>query len=119
MTRLAEAHIARAQKKTAAEIEHLRAAVALEDSMDYNEPRDWLYPMREPLGAASLQAGKITEAESIFREDLNRNPNNARSLFGLAECLKARGRTADFESARRQFEKAWKKADMNLTLADM
>jgi tetratricopeptide (TPR) repeat protein len=119
MTRLAEAQIARAQKQTAAEIEHLRAAVALEDSMDYNEPRDWLYPMREPLGAASLQAGKITEAESIFREDLNRNPNNARSLFGLAECLKARGRIADFESAHKQFEKAWKKADMNLTLADM
>jgi len=119
MTRLAEAHIARAQKQTASEIEHLRAAVALEDSLDYNEPRDWLYPMREPLGAALLQAGRIAEAESVFREDLNRNPNNARSLFGLAESLKARGKTADAETAQKQFENAWKKADTKLTLADM
>ena len=119
MTRLAEAHIARAQKQTAAEIEHLRAAVALEDSMDYNEPRDWLYPIREPLGAALLQAGETAEAENVFREDLKRNPNNARSLFGMAECLKARGKTADAETAQKQFESAWKKADTKLTLADM
>jgi predicted Zn-dependent protease len=119
MTHLVEAHIARQQKQTGAAINHLRSAVALQDSLDYDEPPDWLYPMREALGAALLQAGKTAEAESVFREDLKRNPNNARSFFGLAESLKAQGKTADVDTAQKQFEKAWEKADMKLTLAEM
>jgi cytochrome c-type biogenesis protein CcmH/NrfG len=75
--------------------------------------------MREPLGAALLLAGKAAEAESVFREDLKRNPNNARSIFGLAESLKAQGKIADNDATRQQFEKAWKRADTKLTLAEM
>jgi tetratricopeptide (TPR) repeat protein len=119
MSRLVEAHMARAQKQVDAAIGHIRAAVALQDSMDYDEPPDWLYPMREPLGAALLTAGKPAEAESVFREDLKRNPNNARSLFGLAESLKAQSRTAEADAARQQFQNAWKNADTKLTLAEM
>jgi tetratricopeptide (TPR) repeat protein len=119
MAHLVEAHVARQQKQASAAIDHLRSAVALQDSLDYDEPPDWLYPMREPLGAALLQAGKASEAESVFREDLKRNPNNARSFFGLAESLKAQGKTADGDAARQQFEKAWKKADRKLTLEEM
>ena len=119
MSHLVEAHMARAQKQVDAAIGHLRAAVSLQDSMDYDEPPDWLYPMREPLAAALLTAGKPTEAESVYREDLKRNPNNARSLFGLAESLKAQGRTADSDAARQQYQNAWKNADTKLTLAEM
>jgi len=119
MAHIAEAHIARAQKEMSDVIANLRAAVALQDSMDYNEPPDWLYPMREPLGAALLQAGKAAEAEAVFREDLRRNPNNPRSLFGLSECLKAQGKAGDAAKVQQQFEQNWKKADTKLTLADM
>ena len=119
MAHLVEAHIARAQKQTNAEIEHLRSAVAIEDALDYNEPPDWLYPLREPLGAALLGARKAAEAESVFREDLRRNPNNARSFYGLAESLKAQGKTADAAAAQQQFQQGWKKADTKLTLAEM
>jgi len=119
MAHLVEAHIARQQGQTDAAINHLRSAVELQESLDYNEPPDWLYPMREPLGAALLKSGKTSEAESVFREDLKRNPNNARSLFGLAESLKVQGRTADAAATQRQFEEAWKKADMKLTLGEM
>jgi tetratricopeptide (TPR) repeat protein len=119
MAHLAEAHIARQQEQTDAAINHLRSAVALQDALDYNEPPDWLYPLREPLGAALLKAGKTSEAESVFREDLKRNPNNARSWFGLAESLKAEGRAAEAAAAQEKFEKGWKKADMKLALAEM
>jgi tetratricopeptide (TPR) repeat protein len=119
MAELVETHIAGAQKQTSAAIEHLRSAVALQDSMDYDEPPDWLYPMREPLGAALLQAGKAAEAESVFREDLKRNPNNARSFFGLAESLKAQRKTAEAAAAQQKFEQGWKRADAKLTLAVM
>ena len=111
--------MARAQKEYGAVLDHLRAAVALQDSMDYDEPPDWLYPMREPLGAALLQTGKSADAEAVFREDLRRNPNNPRSLFGLAESLKAQGKSTDAAKVQQQFENAWKKADAKLTLAEM
>jgi tetratricopeptide (TPR) repeat protein len=119
MDHFVEALIARAQKQTGAMIDHLRAAVALQDSMDYDEPPDWLYPMREPLAAALLQAGKAAEAEAVFREDLKRNPSNPRSLFGLAESLKARGNATESAKVRRRFEKSWQKADTKLTLDQM
>ena len=119
MAHLVEAHIARAQKQTAAEIQHLRSAVSLEDALDYNEPPDWLYPMREPLGAALLEAGRAAEAENVFREDLKSNPNNARSYFGLSESLKAQGKIAEADAAQQQFQQGWKKADTKLTTAEM
>jgi tetratricopeptide (TPR) repeat protein len=119
MDHLAEAYIARAQKQTDAAIEHLRSAVSLEDSLDYNEPPDWLYPLREPLGAALLQAGKAAEAEKVFRDDLKQNANNARSFFGLAESLKTQGKTSEAAAAQQQFQKGWKKADVKLALAEM
>ena len=119
MAQLVEAHVARARKESGAVIDHLRNAVALQDSMDYDEPPDWIYPMREPLGAALLQANKAAEAESVFREDLKRNPNNPRSLFGLSESLKAQGKSAEAAKVRQHFEASWKKADTKLTLEEM
>jgi tetratricopeptide (TPR) repeat protein len=119
MAHLVEARIARAERHTDDAVAHLRNAVSLEDSMDYNEPPDWLYPLREPLGAALLQAGKAAEAEKVFREDLKQNPNNARSYFGLAESLKAQGKTADAAAAEKQFRQGWKKADTKLALAEI
>ncbi|HEX4642165.1 MAG TPA: hypothetical protein VH161_01815, partial [Candidatus Acidoferrales bacterium] len=118
MDHLAEAYIARAQKHSEAAIEHLRSAVSLEDSMDYNEPPDWLYPLREPLGAALLLEGQAAQAEKVFREDLKQNANNARSFFGLAESLNVQGKTAEAASAQQQFQRGWKKADVKLALAE-
>jgi tetratricopeptide (TPR) repeat protein len=119
MAHVVEAHIARAEKQTAGVVPNLRAAVALQDSMDYDEPPDWVYPMREPLGAALLQAGEAAEAEAVFREDLKRNPNNARSLFGLSECLKAQGKAVNAARVEKVFEERWKKADTKLTPSEM
>lgn len=119
MDHLVEAHVARAEKKSGEEINQLRAAVELQDSMDYDEPPDWLYPLREPLGAALLKANQAGQAEAVFREDLKRNPNNPRSLFGLAESLSAAGNAVEAGKVRAQFEKSWKRADGKLTLDQM
>jgi predicted Zn-dependent protease len=117
MVHLIEAHITAAHLQHDAAIGHLRSAVSLEDSMDYNEPPDWLYPMREPLGAALLGEGKPAEAEGVFREDLKHNHRNPRSLFGLAESLKAQGKAAEAQTVQKQFEQAWKNADTKLDLS--
>src|SRR5689334_10737651 len=82
MSEIVEASLANAQRQLDVAIAHLQRAVSLEDTLDYDEPPDWLAPARESLGAALLKAGKTTEAEAVFREDLQRNVRNPRSLFG-------------------------------------
>jgi tetratricopeptide (TPR) repeat protein len=119
MSEMVEARLARAQNETDAAITHLQSAVLLEDTLDYNEPPDWLAPTRESLGAMLLQTGKAAEAETVFREDLKRNPRNPRSVFGLAEALKAEHKVAEAAAVRQQFQRAWKNADTKLTLSEM
>jgi tetratricopeptide (TPR) repeat protein len=57
-------------------VAHLERGVELEDAMRYNEPSDWLYPMRHSLGAVLLATGQAPKAETVYREDLRRNPEN-------------------------------------------
>ncbi len=89
-------------------VEKWNAAVALQDHLNYNEPPDWYYPVRESLGAALLRSGKPAEAEKIFRDDLQKNPRNPRSLFGLSESLEAQKKTVDAQWVRTSFDTAWK-----------
>ena len=96
-----------------------RQAVALQDRMPYDEPPDWYYPIRESLGAALLMSGKAAEGEQVFRDDLNRNPRNPRSLFGLQAALAKQGKDADAGWVQRQFDAAWKNADTKLTIEDL
>jgi len=119
MAHLIEARMAAAQGQKDMAVHHLQEAVTLEDTLDYNEPPDWLFPMRESLGGALLAAGKPAEAERIFRDDLKKNARNPRSMFGLAESLKAQGKTEEAKAAREQFEKAWKGADTKLEISDL
>ncbi len=93
-------------------------AVALHDALAYDEPPPWYYPLRESLGAALFRAGRESDAEAVFREDLRRNPRNARGLFGLWQSLKKQNKTMDAEWVQRQFEEAWKSADIKLRIED-
>jgi tetratricopeptide (TPR) repeat protein len=113
------AKIAMAKHDTKGAIAKLRDAVAAQDQLKYNEPQDWFYPVRESLGAALLMDGDAAGAEKVFREDLDRNPRNPRSLFGLREALKAQKRDYDAGFVDKQFQDAWAKADAALRLEDM
>ncbi len=114
-----EARMAAAQGKKEDAIAHWGEAVKLQDALNYSEPATWYYPVRESLGAALLAAGRATDAEKIFREDLEKNPRNPRSLFGLAESLKAQKRDVDAAWVRRQLDAAWASADTQLRLSDL
>jgi predicted Zn-dependent protease len=93
----------------------LRAAVAEQDTHWFTEPPPWYSPVRQTLGAVLLQAGRAADAERVYRDDLARNPNNGWSLFGLAQSLRAQGKTADAAQVDGNFRKAWSKADVQLT----
>jgi hypothetical protein len=87
-------------------------AVAAEDKLGYNEPPDWLLPERERLGVALLKAGRASEAESVFRDELAKHPRNPRALFGVWKSLQAQRR--DATSAQHAFADAWAGADVVL-----
>jgi hypothetical protein len=75
--------------------------------------------VRESLGGALLLDGKADQAEAVFRADLLRNPRNPRSLFGLLKSLEAQKKNSDAVWVRREFEAAWKDADVTLGLGDL
>ena len=81
--------IAAASGDKAAAADDYRKAIALQDQLNYDEPRDRYYPVRETLGAALFIDGDITGVEAVFRADLERNPHNGRSLYGLSQALEA------------------------------
>ncbi len=114
-----DAKIAVAKKDLPSAITQLREAVTVQDSLNYNEPQDWIYPVRESLGAALLMSGNAADAEQVFREDLARGPRNPRSLFGLISALKAQKRDYDAQFVDKQFQDAWKKADTQLRVEDL
>ena len=68
------AKIAMAKKDDARAIAMLREAVAIQDKLNYGEPPDWFFPVRESLGALLLKNGDAPGAEKVFRADLDRNP---------------------------------------------
>lgn len=93
-------------------------AIAAQDALDYDEPPAFPWPVREALGAQLLRSGDAAGAEKVFRDDLAKSPNNPRSLFGLSESLKARGRHFDSDQVRKDFDQRWGGADMKLQIED-
>ena len=114
-TAMVEGRIAQAGGRTNDEIAALRGAVAAEDKLTYDEPRNWLAPTRQSLGAALLRANDPRGAEQVYREDLKQNPDNGWSLFGLAAALRAQGRIEEAKATTAAFTKAWRLADVTLT----
>jgi tetratricopeptide (TPR) repeat protein len=93
-------------------IGHFRAAVRLEDGLTYDEPPPWYHPVRNLLGEALLQAGRVAEAEAAFREDLRFMRETGWSLAGLERALRAQGRKGELAEVRQRLEKAWQYADV-------
>jgi tetratricopeptide (TPR) repeat protein len=113
------AKIAVAKKDNAGATAMLKEAVAIQDSLKYGEPPDWFFPVRESLGAVLLSSGNAAEAEKVFREDLDRNPRNPRSLYGLREALKAQKRDYDAGFIQKQFDASWKGTRATLKMEDL
>ncbi|MDI1318587.1 MAG: hypothetical protein PSW75_00130, partial [bacterium] len=90
----------------------LRAAIAAEDQLHYDEPPGWLIPVRHSLGAVLMARGRYAEAEQVYRDDLARLPANGWSLFGLAESLRMQKKSTESGLVRAQFTKVWGKADL-------
>jgi len=113
------AQLAIEKKDRAAAIGMLREAVTVQDGLKYDEPPDWFFPVRESLGAVLLMGGDTKGAEQVFRDDLQRNPRNPRSLFGLQQALKAQDRTYDSWFVEKQFRTYWRGGEPQLKIEDL
>jgi tetratricopeptide (TPR) repeat protein len=109
-----EGEIAYREGKVEASLAALRQAVEAEDRLRYDEPPDWILPVRHALGAALLQSGRHAEADSVFREDLRRLPDNGWSLFGLARALHLQGKPTEAARVETRFKEVWAGADVEL-----
>jgi len=96
-------------------VKELKQAVILEDGLVYTEPSNWYAPVRQYLGALLLADGRSVEAEAVYREDLQRHPENGWSLFGLGAALRVQKKGQDVASIEQRFLKAWARADVVLT----
>ena len=99
--------------QTEAAIESFELAVALEDSLDYDEPEPLPFAARHWLGQALLDSDQPTKAEAVFRAELKDHPHNGWSLFGLQQALAAQG--VSDNSVNDDFEQSWARADIWLT----
>ena len=113
------ARMALSAKDTAKAAELLQAVLPIEDKLRYMEPPDWYLYSREALGGVLLTAGKYSEAEAVFRKDLEKNRRKGRALYGLQSSLQLQGQKAQARLVARGFQKAWENADTPLTPASI
>jgi tetratricopeptide (TPR) repeat protein len=95
-------------------ISHLEKAVEFEDALTYTEPAAWHIPTRQNLGAVLMSVKKFEAAEKIFKEDLDILRQNGWSLMGLHNSLKAQGKLKEAQAIKKEFDKAWQHADIDI-----
>jgi len=93
---------------------HYALAVRLEDGLNYMEPPDWAHPVRLELGRLLLGLGMAAEAETVFWEDLRRNPENGWGLHGAWQSIAAQGDSTRAAEIKARFVTAWADADTSL-----
>lgn len=106
--------IALAQGRPQDAIANLEQGVALEDTLSYMEPPDWMTPLRHTLGAVQLVAGDAAAAAETYRQDLQIWPENGWSLLGLEQALAAQGRLDEAGAVRVRLNRVWAGATPDL-----
>jgi tetratricopeptide (TPR) repeat protein len=114
VTRLhVDALLASARRDRAAAIDLLMLAVQGEDEIPPVGPPTVL-PTLEWLGDLLLTANRATDAAQAYEAALERWPNRARSLIGLARARQALGDAAGSAAAWRTLLESWHAADAEL-----
>lgn len=100
---------------------HLRAAIAADDALPYDEPWGWMQPVRHAYGALLLEQGHVEEACAVYAADLGlddtlpracQHPANVWSLHGYHECLMRLGDDRAARIVERQLTLALARADV-------
>lgn len=112
--KILSAEIAGKQNHSGLSIRLLKEAVEIEDKLNYNEPPDWFFSVRHHLGTALIRAGKYSEAEKIYLEDLQTWKKNGWALIGLYKSLHLQKKDKEAKAVKASFDQAWKYADVKI-----
>jgi len=101
--------ISRASGNKDAALAHFTQAVEAEDHLIYDEPEPLPFAARHWLGAALLEQGNFSEAETVYRAELKDHPHNGWSLFGLLAALEGQNKVD--EDVQADFDRSWARSD--------
>jgi len=104
-----DGEIALAGADRAAAITAFEKAVAIEDALVWDEPEPLPFSARHWLGPVLIEARRPADAETVYRQDLERHPKNGWSLLGLSQALAAQGKQS--REVTEEFERAWARSD--------
>ncbi|MFV7235379.1 hypothetical protein [Flavobacterium sp. ZB4R12] len=113
--RVLKAEIAASEKNYVQSIALLKEAVAIEDSLNYNEPPDWFFSVRHHLGAVQIEAEKYQDAVKTYEDDLKRLPKNGWAHHGLRLAYEKMNNKTKAKEITRLIEKSWGNADTKIT----
>lgn len=99
------------KKDPARAIHTIKKAILAEDSLLYSEPKIWMLPARQYLGAFLLRVNRDKEAEAVYREDLVWNPGNGWSLLGLHQALEAQGKKTELAVLKKKYTASFSGAE--------
>jgi tetratricopeptide (TPR) repeat protein len=108
--------IAAQQGDLTAAITELNTAWKLANNLSYSEFGNWFSAIGYSLGQILLQADRPQEAEVIYRQELDRYPENGWSLSGLAASLQAQGQNEAAAAIKQRSIAAWKYSDFNINI---
>jgi tetratricopeptide (TPR) repeat protein len=81
--RVLEARIAVADGRLEEGISRFQEAITMEDTLRYDEPSDWPWPVRHDLAEALTAAGRTDEADAVWREELEHHPQDPWAVRAL------------------------------------
>ena len=113
--RVLKAEILASEKKYDQSIALLKEAVAIEDSLNYNEPPDWFFSVRHHLGAVQIEAGKYQDAIKTYEADLKQLPKNGWAQHGLLLAYEKMNNKTKVKEIEKQLDKSWATADIKIT----
>lgn len=90
-------------------------AARTEEQMIYDEPRDWMLNPKHYLANAYLQAGDAQAALKTLEADLRTNQENGWALYGCWQAAKLSHQDKAAALYKARFDKAFSKADIQLT----
>lgn len=95
-------------------IKQLYQAIALEDALNYQEPPDWFFSVRQILGHVLIDAKKYDEAIKIYKEDLSWIPKNGWSYHGLKKAYQSKEAKNELKKLEPFVIESWKYAEVEL-----
>jgi hypothetical protein len=94
-------------------LDSFNASVRAEKTLGFSEPGPLPFSAHHWLGAALIEAGNFSEAESVYRNELKKHPHNGWSLFGLREALA--GQNINDPKVDADFEDSWARSNLFIT----